>query len=179
MRLPMELGLATVHDATIAKQNPFLYTICGIFENHVTLYIGQTRGQTGALGRFAQHLSDTQSNTYIQRLSNLYHYKEIVLGRTDFAVIRFTSEEMFQIDSPVYREAVEDLVQRRLLNWIAEQKLKICIVSRTRPNSYNKLQNVQEEAEQISSALEPWIMECYQVSLLYLDSSVTNVFDSI
>lgn len=162
MRPSLELGLATVYDATIAKQNPFLYTICGIFENRVTLYVGQTKGQTGALGRFAQHLSDTQSNTYIQRLSDLYHYEEVMLGRTDFAVIRFTSEKMFQIDSPVYREAVEDLVQRRLLNWVAERKLKICIVSRTRPNSYNKLQDVQEEAERISDTLEPWILECYQ-----------------
>ena len=49
MRLSVELGLATVYDATIAKQNPFLYTICGVFEDRVTLYIGQTKGQTGAL----------------------------------------------------------------------------------------------------------------------------------
>ena len=159
MKLSVELGRATVHDATIAKQNPFLYTICGAFENCVTLYVGQTRGQTGALGRFAQHLSDTQSNTYIRRLSNLYHYEEVILGRMDFAAIRFAPEEIFQIDSPVYREAVEDLVQRRLLNWVAERKLDICIVSRTRPNSYNKLESVQEEANRISSVLESWILE--------------------
>ena len=162
MRPSLELGLATVYDATIAKQNPFLYTICGVFEDRVTLYVGQTKGQTGALGRFAQHLSDTQSNTYIQRLSDLYHYEEVMLGRTDFAVVRFTSEKMFQIDSPVYREAVEDLVQRRLLNWVAERKLKICIVSRTRPNSYSKLQDIQEEANRIYRTLEPWILERYQ-----------------
>ena len=161
MRLSVELGLATVYDATLAKQNPFLYTICGVFENRVTLYVGQTRGKTGALGRLGQHLSDTQGNTYIQRLSDLYHYEEVVLGRIDFAAIRFTPEKMFQIDSPIYREAVEDLVQRGLLNWVAEQKLEICIVSRTRPNSYNKLQNVQEEAKRISSALESWIMRHY------------------
>ena len=163
MKITVEFGIATVSDATIAKQHSFLYTIYGVFENCVTLYVGQTRGQTGALGRLAQHLSDTQGNTYIQRLSDLYHYEEVVLGRTDFAAIRFTPEKMFQIDSPIYREAVEDLVQRGLLNWVAEQKLEICIVSRTRPNSYNKLQDIQEEAERISSALEPWILECYHV----------------
>ena len=174
MKFSVGLGLATVHDATIAKQNPFLYSIFGVFENQGTLYVGQTRGQTGALGRFAQHLSDTQSNTYIQRLSDLYHYEEVIIGRTDFAAIRFTSEEMFQIDSPVYREAVEDLVQRRLLNWIAKRKLEICIVSRTRPNSYNKLESVQEEANRISSALESWIMRCYQVEATTSDQSRNN-----
>ena len=162
MRLSVDLGLATVYHTTIAKQNSFLYTIYGVFANRATLYVGQTRGQTGALGRLAQHLSNTQGNTYIQRLSDLYHYEEAVPGRTDFVAVRFTPEKMFQIDSPVYREAVEDLVQRRLLNWVTEQKLEICIVSRTRPNSYNKLQNVQEEAERISTALEFWIIECYQ-----------------
>lgn len=162
MRTSIEFGLVTVSAATIAKPNSFLYTIYGVFDNRVTLYIGQTRGQTGALGRLAQHLSNAHGNTYVQRLSDLYHYEEVVLGRTDFAAVRFTQERMFEMDSPVYREAVEDLVQRELINWIAEQKLEICIVSRTRPNSYNKLQDIQEEAERISDALEPWILECYQ-----------------
>lgn len=164
MRTPIELGLATVSAITIAKQNAFLYTIYGVFENRVTLYVGQTRGQTGALGRLAQHLSDTQGNTYIQRLSDLYHYEEVVLGRADLVAIRFAQEKMFEMDSPIYREAVEDLVQRRLLNWIAKEKLKICIVSRTRPNPYNKLQDIQEEASRIFNALEPWIFRCYTIS---------------
>jgi len=167
MNTSVELGLATVFDTTIAKQASFLYAIYGVFENRVTLYIGQTRGQTGALGRLAQHLSDTQGNTYIQRLSTLYHYEEVVLGRTDFVAVRFIPERMFHIDTPIYREAVEDLVQRRLINWVAERKLEICIVSRTRPNSYNKLQNIQKEADRISSTIEPWIMECY-----HLDSGI-------
>lgn len=160
MRASVEFGSATV-SAIIVKQNPFLYTIYGVFENRVTLYVGQTRGQTGALGRLAQHLSNTQSNTYIQRLSHLYHYEEMALDRTDFIAVRFTEEKMFEIDSPIYREAVEDLVQRRLLNWIADQQLEICIVSRTRPNSYSKIQSVREEAERISNALEPWILGRY------------------
>ena len=163
MKNSLAFALATVCDVTIAKRSQFLYTIYGIFENHSTLYVGQTRAQGGPFVRFTQHLSDSDSNTYLQRLSDLYYYEDVPLEKVDFVAIRFTPEKMFQIDSPVYREAVEDLVQRRLINWIAEQKLPICIVSRTRPNSYNKLQNVQEEAERISSALESWIMECYQV----------------
>ena len=124
-----------------------------------TLYVGQTRGRRGALGRLAQHLSYASGNTYIQRLSDIYHYEEVPLERVDFVAIRFTKKEAFWLDSPVYREAVEDLVQQRLLNWLYEQKLEISIVSRTRPNSYSKLSYVQEEADRISGALESWVEE--------------------
>lgn len=162
MRNSVERVLATIFDVTIAKQSQFLYTIYGILGNRATLYVGQTRSKARPLGRLTQHLSDTYGNTYLQRLSDLYHYEEVSPGKVNFVAIRFTPEKMFQIDSPVYREAVEDLVQRRLINWITEQKLEISIISRTRGNAYNKLQDIQEEADRIFSALEAWILECYQ-----------------
>ncbi|MYB64028.1 hypothetical protein F4X73_05015 [Candidatus Poribacteria bacterium] len=162
MRTVVRHGLATIIDTTIAKQKSFLYSIYGVFADRATLYIGQTIGKTGALGRLAQHLSDAHGNTYCQRLSHLFHYEEVELERTDLVAVRFANERIFEIDSPVYREAVEDLVQRILINWVTEQELAICIVSRTRPNSYNKLENIQKEASRISKVLEPWILECHQ-----------------
>ncbi len=162
MRDAVEHVLATIFDATTAKQSQFLYTIYGILENHATLYVGQTRAKAGPLGRLTQHLSDTYGNTYLQRLSDLYHYEEVPLEKVEFVAVRFTPVRMFQIDSPAYREAVENLVQQRLLNWIAEQKLKITIVSRTRGNAYNKLQDIQTEADRIFGALESWVLECYE-----------------
>ena len=162
MKHSAELGLATVFDATIAKKNGFLYTIYGVVDNQVTLYIGQTRGRTGALGRLAQHLSDGNNNTYLQRLSNAYSYEEVPLERVDLAAIRFTSKEIFQIDSQEYRKAVEHLVQRQLLNWLYEHNLKIRIVSQTSSNAYGKLQDVQEEADRISDLLKPWVLEFHQ-----------------
>ena len=159
MRHSLELGLATVFDVAIAKKNGFLYTIYGVVENQATLYVGQTRGRTGALGRLAEHLSDTSSNTYLQRLSDVFHYEEVPLERVDLVAIRFAPRKMFWIDSPSYREAVEDLVQQRLFNWLCEHKLEICVVSRTQPNSYSKRQDIQEEADRISGILESWILE--------------------
>ena len=158
MKQSEDIGLATVFDATIAKRSRFLYAICGVLDNSVTLYVGQTRAVTGALGRLAQHLSDSNSNTYLQRLSDIYRYQEIQLERVDLVAITFSQSKMFWIDSPEYREAVEDLVQRRLLNWLSENKLNICIVSRTYPNPYNKLKYVREEADKISIALQSWIL---------------------
>ena len=157
-----ELGLATVFDVTIAKKNGFLYTIYGMVEDRATLYVGQTRGRTGALGRLAQHLSDGNTNTYLQRLSNTYYYEEVPLEKVDFAAIRFTSKEIFQIDSQEYRKAVEHLVQLQLLNWLYERNLKVRIVSQTSPNAYGKLQDVQEEADRISGLLKPWILEFHR-----------------
>ena len=159
MRHTVEHVMATIFDVTIAKRSPFLYTIYGVLENRATLYVGQTKDKQGPLGRFVQHLS---GSTYLQRLSDLYHYEEVPLEKVDFVAIRFTSEKMFQIDDRVYREAVEGLVQQRLINWVKEQKLEITIVSRTRENSYSKLQDIQEEANRISSDLESWILERYQ-----------------
>ena len=162
MRDAAERVLATFFDATLAKRSQFLYTIYGVLENHATLYVGQTRAKAGPLARLTQHLSDTYGNTYLQRLSDLYHYEEVPLGKVEFAAVRFTPVRMFQMDSPAYREAVENLVQQRLLTWVTEQRLKITIVSRTRGNAYNKLQDIQAEADRISGALESWILECYQ-----------------
>ena len=162
MRHAAELGLATVFDVTIAKKNGFLYAIYGIVENQATLYVGQTRGRTGALGRLAQHLSDGNNNTYLQRLSNIYYYEEVPLEKVDLAAIKFTSKDIFQIDSQEYRKAVEHLVQLQLLNWLYEHNLKIHIVSQTNSNSYSKLEDIQEEAERISGLLKPWVLEFYQ-----------------
>lgn len=168
MRNTVERVVATIFDATTSKRSPFLYTIYGILEDRATLledratlYVGQTKDKRGPLGRFVQHLSDS---TYLQRLSKLYRYEEVPLGKVDFVAIRFTPEKMFQTNDRVYREAVEGLVQQRLLNWVKEQKLEITIVSQTRENSYSKLPDIQKEAARISSDLESWILECHTIS---------------
>ena len=162
MRHPTELVLATVFDLTSAKQGQFLYAIYGILENNATLYIGETRGKIGPLGRLTQHLSDGDNNTYLQRLGDIYHFEEVPLERVDFVAIQFTPSRMFQIHSPVYRQAVEGLVQLSLLNWIHKQKLKITVVSRVRANAYRKDQYVRGEADRISSLLESRILEFHQ-----------------
>ena len=154
MRDSVEHVLATIFDYTTAKESQFLYTIYGLLDNQATLYVGQTRAKAGPLHRLTQHLSDTYGNTYLQRLSALYHYEEVPLEQVEFVAVRFTPERMFQIESSVYREAVENLVQLRLLNWVTDQKLRITIVSRTRGNAYNKLPDIQAEADRIYDDLK-------------------------
>ena len=84
------------------------------------------------------------------------------LDNVDFAAMKFASRSEFQIDSQEYRKAVEDWVQAELIDWILEQNLGIFVVSRTTRNTYSNLDYVKEEAARITSALEPWILECHQ-----------------
>lgn len=177
MKHSVELEQATVFDVTIAKQNPFLYMIYGIFENQATLYVGQTRGPTGALGRLAQHLSDTDWNTYLQRLSYFFPYEEVPLERIDLVAVRFTPQKEFYSDSREYRAAVEGLVQGKLLNWLDEHKLEISIVSRTSTNAYSSLSYIQKEADRISGALESWIEELGSKEDGALDLLVSEIED--
>ena len=165
MRNSVEHVRATIFDYTIARESQFLYTIYGLLDNNqATLYVGQTRGKTGPLGRLTQHLSDANHNTYLQRLSATYDYEQIPLARIDFAAVRFTPIKMFQLNSPIYRQAVEDLVQRQFLNLLDDQKLPITIVSQTHGNTYSKRQDIQKEANRIYVDLEPWILECHTIS---------------
>ena len=164
MKQVVKLGLASVFDPTIAKQDSYLYVIYGAIGNRVALYVGQTKGATGALGRLSQHLSDTNSNTYLQRLYNITEFEEVLLDKVDFATVRFSTKRELNFDSREYREAVENHVQRNLLNWLHEHELKnISIVSRTRGNAYSKRQDIQAEANRICSSLEYWILERHQL----------------
>lgn len=162
MRDSAEHVLATIFDYTIARESQFLYTIYGMLDNQATLYVGQTRAKTGPLGRLTQHLSDAAHNTYLQRLSATYDYEQIPLARIDFAAVRFTPVRMFQLSSPVYREAVEDLVQRQFLNLFSERNLPITIVSQVRGNAYSKLPDIEKEAKRIYVDLESWVLECHR-----------------
>lgn len=164
MKNSVEHVLATIFDYAIARESQFLYTIYGLLDNQATLYVGQTRAKTGPLGRLTQHLSDAPNNTYLQRLSDTYDYEQIPLARIDFAAVRFTPVRMFQLKSPVYREAVEDLVQLRFLNLFSERNLPITIVSQVRGNAYSKLPGIQKEAERIYVDLEPWVLECHTMA---------------
>ena len=164
----MERVVATIFDITIAKRSPF----CIRFMESLKIARRSTEiarrsildkrkiGEAPLAGSSNIWLEAPIFNAFLIFIT----MKRFRWGKVDFVAIRFTPEKMFQIDDRVYREAVEGLVQQKLLNWVDEQKLEITIVSQTRENSYSKLPGIQEEAARISSDLEPWILECYQIN---------------
>src|SRR5262245_33676061 len=97
----------TVHDASLAKRAPYIYGILLNLDETSILYIGQTLSRMGALGRLAQHLSETTGATLRQRIEALYNVTEIDGLSIEFAAVKLAQQKSFWADEPDYREAVE------------------------------------------------------------------------
>lgn len=147
----------SVHDASLAKRAPYIYGILLKLDVAWILYIGQTLSRIGALGRLAQHLSDTTGATFRQRINALYNITEIDGLSVEFAAVQLHNQKSFWKDEPDYREAVESLVQYALLNEICDRKLQIQLVSRVQPNGYCGLGYIESEASRVVASLIGWI----------------------
>lgn len=147
----------TVHDASLAKRAPYIYGILLSLEGASILYIGQTLGQIGALGRLAHHLSETTGATLRQRIQDLYNVTEIDGLSLEFAAVRLAQEKAFWKDEADYREAVESLVQHQMLNALCDRKIPVCVISRVQPNPYCRLRYVVNEAKRVFQAFMGWV----------------------
>src|SRR5437660_6873252 len=140
---------ATVHDASLGHRAPYIYGILLSLEGASILYVGQTLSRTGALGRLAQHLSETAGATLRQRIQALYEVTEIDGISLEFAAVKLNPQKAFWKDEADYREAVESLVQHQLLNALCDRKIPVCLISRVQPNSYCRLGYVESEAGRV------------------------------
>jgi hypothetical protein len=148
---------ATVHDAALAKRAPYIYGILLHLGDAWILYVGQTLSRTGALGRLSQHLSETPAATLRQRIQALYNIPDIDGLPLEFAAVKLHEQKAFWKEEADYREAVESLVQYRLLNALCERKIPVCLISRVQLNSYCRLAYVESEAERVFQALFGWV----------------------
>jgi hypothetical protein len=148
---------ATVHDSSIAARAAFVYGIITTIHGRPILYIGQTMGHLGALGRLAQHLSESTSGTLRQRLMSLFRTATLELGTLELAAVELPRCKTFWSENADYREAVESLVQNEILNALFARRLPLCLVSRVQPNSYCRLKYVRAEADRVLSLLLPWL----------------------
>jgi hypothetical protein len=152
----------TVHNGSLARRAPYIYGILLSFDDITILYIGQTISKTGAIGRLAQHLSDTTGATLRQRLQTRYDLMEIDGLALEFAAVRLGEQSSFWTDEPDYREAVEWLVQLELVNAICGRKLPICVISRVESTAYTRVAYVQSEATRVTQLLLVWIETAYK-----------------
>lgn len=58
-----------------------------------------------------------------------------------------------------YREAVEALVQRTLINQFAVQKISVGVISRVRANPYDEDSRVREQAGLIAKSFYDWVLQ--------------------
>jgi len=148
---------ATIHDASMARRAPYIYGILLHLEGNPILYVGQTLSRVGALGRLAQHLSDTTGATLRQRIQTLYNITEIDGLSLDFAAVKLSQQKSFWKDEADYREAVESLVQHQLLNALCDRKIPVCLISRVQLNPYCRLGYVESEAARVFQNIITWI----------------------
>lgn len=104
----------------------------------------------GVVGRVAQHISETSSNTFKQRVCALQRSDDISMRDIHFLAVRLSKYRGFWLDTSEYRRAVEYLVHCQLLNLLADSNFQICLTSRVNANGYCSSTTVQREAEIVS-----------------------------
>lgn len=157
--LPSRLSdYAYVTRCALAGRSAFLYAVR---EQRVgALYIGQTHGPHGAMGRLAQHLSwDTDSNTFRRRVLAVFNFDEIEFQDVEILGVPFPDEPKYQSDARDYREAVESLVHdyvRSSLTGLGSSA-RLCLVSRAYRHPYRKDTEVIAVAKRIGREICEWI----------------------
>jgi hypothetical protein len=149
----------TIHNSGLAV--PAAYVYCVFWPDLSCAYVGQTCGWGGAIGRLSQHVAETGSNTFRQRVCRIFHFETLDLEGAviEFAAVRLSDRKSFNQPGADYREAVESIVQAELVNRITDRRLVIPVVSVTRPNAYNALKYVQEEARDAVGTIFSWLVE--------------------
>jgi hypothetical protein len=147
----------TLTDSQIAHFKPFVYAI--YIGNYKAMYIGQTRSRTGALGRLSFHLSEGDGSTVKTRIATLFRFDEVILRGIRFVAFPLASLKIFGSDAQDYREAVEALIQQRLLENLTDGRFPVPVVSRIRHNDYMLDPAVASEADRIFPQLWHWFMQ--------------------
>lgn len=157
--LPSSLSsYAYVTHCALAGRSAFLYAVR---EKKVgALYIGQTYGPHGAMGRLAQHLSwDTDSNTFRRRVLAVFNFEEIEFQDIEILGVPFPDEPKYQSAARDYREAVESLVHDHVRSALTGfcSSLRLCLVSRAYRHPYRKDAEVITVAKRIGGEICEWI----------------------
>ena len=155
-----------VSSLDVASKAAFIYAI--LEPNLGALYIGQTRSRHGALGRFSQHLSEDNScNTFKQRIDANFS----ALGKKPSTVTLFSVPliplQAFYSKAADYREAVEALVQDKIIELVTSQHLQLSVVSRVSYNNYRREPFIQEEADRIFSDLQVWLKSACNIQTVH------------
>lgn len=141
----------TISSDNAAKKTPFIYA--GLALNIGAIYVGETRSSQGAMGRIAQHISETSSNTFKKRICTIFKYDDVHLEEILFLAVPLSDYSGFWLKSNEYRRAVEYLVQNEMLNFIAEYKKEVLLVSRVTANGYCQTDIVKNEAKIVSKSM--------------------------
>ena len=138
---------ARIDDSSIGFPRGYVYLIFSQFPK--AFYIGQTRGGLGALGRLSQHLSQTDSNTFLKRVAQRHGLENTTPSDIIFLAIDLPRERRFEGSSSEYREAIEGAVHLIFLKQLCSTGLSVPLVSNYRINGYSRHLDIELLAEDI------------------------------
>lgn len=127
---------ARIDDSSIGFPRGYVYLIFSRIPN--ALYIGQTRNELGALGRLSQHLSQTESNTFLKRVAQRHSLENATPSDIIFLAIDLPREKRFEGSSSEYREAIEGAVHLIFLKQLCAKGLNAPLISNYRINGYSR-----------------------------------------
>lgn len=112
----------------------------------------------GALGRISQHLSETRSNTFRQRLCKIYGYANVKLENIKCFAFYLEHRSEYSSESRDYREAVEYNTQLNVLNGISQIGVHVLVVSRVMHSGYSSLDWIKKDAGNIAEQICAWLV---------------------
>jgi hypothetical protein len=109
-------------------------------------------------------LSEGEGSTVKTRIATLYSFDEVILRGIRFVAFPLSSLKIFASEARDYREAVEALIQQRLLEKLTDEHFPVPVVSRIRHNDYMNDPAVTAEADRIFSELWHWFLLVNEMS---------------
>lgn len=128
-----------VRSGKISVKAKYVYLIFS--EDPKAFYIGQTQSAYGALGRLTQHMSETYSNTFIQKVLKFYDFDEVNLKKIHFFCFQIKDDA--NINSTAHLESVEFLVSEEFKKRIFKNGYSISLLSRVDYGGYEHLENIK------------------------------------
>jgi len=153
----MEISRAFAESSKLGLPGGYIYLIFTPLAR--IAYVGQTRNAYGPIGRLAQHISDTESNTFLQRFAAILKLDKAEVKGIFFFAASLPLEKRFTDGPSEYREAVEAVVQSCLLNLIFEKKIRATLVSRVRLNAYSSEFDIKIIANSIAEKFADLLSE--------------------
>ena len=138
---------ATIHNGALCKKAPYIY--CILSRQFKCIYIGQTYSTYGALGRLTQHLSETDSNTFKQRICSVYQYEEIELMEIEFFAYKLPERKHFYSTARDHRESVEFLANYSMISEMQKNSIELSVISNTKSNPYTKMKSIQKTSDAV------------------------------
>ncbi len=157
---PTRMGLLYVSTTSrrISDRLGFIYAISASVQGKWVLYVGQTSQRNGALGRFCEHLSMSDSATFRKRVEALLRTDEIDL--IEMAAYPLPSIRVFMSEARDHREAVEYLVEATLREYIVSNRLAMQSIARIDKPGVCQDPRVIREANHASALLLDWLRGC-------------------